>query len=211
MIFWLVARASFHAGRPIPKNMLSVSCAKHQGHHQLFSTLRTTGASHRGRLNRLNPLDPQFISPTPLFAELNQADQPNPPLEQPNRGLGSTGSRRARARRRAGVGDGGEVERRVPDCHSGARRRLRVRPPPVEDPEGQVLDGELRARRHLHERPQLLRPRHCSALFRSRLVCARVANSSLSLGVETGRGRPSPTVKKHGLDHWARRSGLGWN
>ena len=100
MIFWLVARASFHAGRPIPKNMLSVSCAKHQG-RQLFSTLRTTRASHRGRLNRLNPLDRQFISPTPLFAELNQADQPNPPLEQPNRGLGSTGSRRARARRRA--------------------------------------------------------------------------------------------------------------
>jgi hypothetical protein len=26
-IFWSVARASFQAGRPIPKNMLSVSCA----------------------------------------------------------------------------------------------------------------------------------------------------------------------------------------
>jgi len=107
MIFWLVARASFHAGRPIPKNMLSVSCAKHQGHHQLFSTLRTTGASHRGRLNRLNPLDPQFISPTPLFAELNQADQPNPPLEQPNRGLRSVGAHLVEAR---GAGERGPVE-----------------------------------------------------------------------------------------------------
>jgi hypothetical protein len=67
------------------------------------------------------------------------------------------------------VGDGGEVEREVPDGHRGARRlRLRLHPPPAEDPEGQVLDGEVGARRHLHERPQqlllLARLRHCSLL-----------------------------------------------
>jgi hypothetical protein len=64
------------------------------------------------------------------------------------------------------VGDGGEVEREVPDGHRGARR-LRLHPPPAEDPEGQVLDGEVGARRHLHERPQqllLARLRHCSLL-----------------------------------------------
>ena len=72
------------------------------------------------------------------------------------------------------VGDGGEVEREVPDGHGGARRlRLRLsRPLAAEDPEGQVLDGEVRARRHLHERPQqlLARLRHCSSVPRSSRV-----------------------------------------
>ncbi|BAS77463.1 Os02g0196850, partial [Oryza sativa Japonica Group] len=76
----------------------------------------------------------------------------------------------------ARVGDGGEVEREVPDGDGRARRLRLRRAPAAEDPEGEVLDGEVRPRRHLHERPQR-RPRplrHCRLL--SRLVSCRVVS-----------------------------------
>jgi hypothetical protein len=67
----------------------------------------------------------------------------------------------------ATAGRGGEVEREVADGDGWPRRRVA---PTAEDPEGQVLDGEVRARGHLDERPQL---RHCSLLLRPWLLaCA---------------------------------------
>jgi hypothetical protein len=82
-----------------------------------------------------------------------------------------------------GVGDGGEVEREVADGDGRPRRRVGGGTPTAEDPEGQVLDGEVRARGHLDERPQL---RHCSLFLRPWLLCSALVVVGLCSGYDAG-------------------------